>query len=307
MNAASRLAIASSLLFIGVDFGTAGAQVPGTSGQEELLPLDGPTTRLEPVPPANLPPAAPDPVPPEARVKRDRVPGAPSRRRDAGTKPASTIVGNQPAWRRTGPPADHPNDSPGAAPGADYFYLGPHYAPDGDNVTWKPGFWAQVQPGWDWVPARWVRRADGWDFRPGSWVRETSTLAQNDGPNPRSTARPLRAEPPSSAVEPDAQPANPEIILAEPPAIVRDQTERGVIPGAPIPETGPLPPPQVMAPPGSVVVGAPPPPPVFIGTVTGMRYFVLRPPGYFPYGPTGVVVPGVVPRFVRNMLNRVLP
>ena len=40
---------------------------------------------------------------------------------------------------------------------------------------------------------------------------------------------------------------------------------------------------------------------------TGMPYFVIRPPGSFPYGPAGVVVPGVVPRFVRRILDDVLP
>jgi hypothetical protein len=48
-------------------------------------------------------------------------------------------------------------------------------------------------------------------------------------------------------------------------------------------------------------------PPVVIGPVTGMPYYVIRPPGAFPYGPSGVVVPGAVPPFVRRMLDRVLP
>jgi hypothetical protein len=34
---------------------------------------------------------------------------------------------------------------------------------------------------------------------------------------------------------------------------------------------------------------------------------VIRPPGAFPYGPGGVVVPGAVPPFVRRILDRVLP
>jgi hypothetical protein len=40
--------------------------------------------------------------------------------------------------------------------------------------------------------------------------------------------------------------------------------------------------------------------------VTGVPYYVIRPPGY-PYGPNGVVVPGAVPPFVRRLLDNVLP
>ena len=39
----------------------------------------------------------------------------------------------------------------------------------------------------------------------------------------------------------------------------------------------------------------------------GMPYYVIRPPGSYPYGPGGVVVPGAVPPFVRRILDRVLP
>jgi hypothetical protein len=39
----------------------------------------------------------------------------------------------------------------------------------------------------------------------------------------------------------------------------------------------------------------------------GPPYYVIRPPGAYPYGPSGVVVPGTVPPFVRRMLDRVLP
>ncbi len=83
-----------------------------------------------------------------------------------------------PAWRTTGPPADHPDDIPPPAPGRNYFYVAGHYAPDreGDRLTWIPGFWAAVQPGWDWLPARWVRRGDGWDYRAGRWVRDSGPV-----------------------------------------------------------------------------------------------------------------------------------
>jgi len=315
MNAACRLAIASSLLLGWV--GLAGAQVPGTSGREEALPLDEPATQLEPVPRAPLPPADSDALPAEARPKQPEAVKPPAPRRGATTRqrlrreqaPLATID-DRPAWRRTGPPADHPNDAPGVAPGPDYFYLPGHYAPDGENVTWKPGFWARVQPGWEWVPARWVRRPGGWDYRPGSWVRETGALAENNPADQRSTVRPLPGERPSSAVDPDARPSTLEAIPAEPPAIAPGEIEGGVIQGPviqgpAIPGTGPLPAPQVIVPPGAFV--AQEPPSIYIGSVTGMPYHVIRPPGYFPYGPAGVIVPGVVPRFVRRMLDRVLP
>jgi len=235
-----------------------------------------------------------------------RMPGFWSQRRDAGAQPAATVARtpSSPAWRRSGPPADQPNDPTGVAPGPDYFYIAGQYVPDGEYVTWKPGFWARMQPGWDWVPARWIRRTDGWDFRPGSWVRETGALAQNDQPGQRSTIRPLPGDAPSSAVDQDARPSNPEGIPEASSPIVSGEIERDTIPETEIPGVGPLAQPQSVVPPGAVVIREPQP--MVFGPVTGMPYFVVRPPG-FPYGPAGVVVPGVVPQFVRNILDRVLP
>ncbi len=40
---------------------------------------------------------------------------------------------------------------------------------------------------------------------------------------------------------------------------------------------------------------------------TRMPYYVIRPPGSYPYGPGGVVVPGAVPPFVSRILDQVLP
>jgi hypothetical protein len=388
MNAAFRLVVASILLLSGVVSRAAGAQVPGASGREDALPLDGPEAQLDPIPPPALPPADSDRRPLESRAKaheavepassrgrgarlhvpkeppatiaerpsassneqnaqwipgywdwdqaandyiwvggtwqtpparsiwvagrwmRDsegwyRVPGVWSRRLDSGTRPASVTPRDRAAWGRNGPPADHPNDAPSVAPGPDYFYLAGHYAPDGDNVTWKPGFWSRVQPGWDWVPARWVRRPDGWDFRPGTWVRETGALAQNDDPIQRSTAQPLADDPTASSVDPKGRPSIPELNQGGSPPIAGGVIEGGPIPRTEIPGVGPLAPPQTVLPPGAPVVGESPL--IYRGTVTGMRYYVVRPPGYFPYGPAGVVVPGVVPRFVRKILDRVLP
>ena len=74
-------------------------------------------------------------------------------------------------WRKEGPPIKHPDDDPGPAPGTDNFYIPGHYAPDGDGVIWKKGFWAKAQPGWSWVPAQWVRQPEGWTYQEGFWDR----------------------------------------------------------------------------------------------------------------------------------------
>jgi hypothetical protein len=76
---------------------------------------------------------------------------------------------DRPDWHKDGPPRDRPKETIGPAPGADYFYITGHYAPEGTEVVWKPGYWARSEPGWEWVPARWVRQSDGWVFRPGAW------------------------------------------------------------------------------------------------------------------------------------------
>ncbi len=102
----------------------------------------------------------------------------------------------EPAWRTTGPPADHPADQPTAALGPDYFFVPGHYAPLGDQVAWKTGFWARSQPGWDWVPARWVRRTTGWEFRPGHWVLEPDA----SDVDVRITGRPTYRRPPVKAL-----------------------------------------------------------------------------------------------------------
>ncbi len=74
-------------------------------------------------------------------------------------------------FRKNGPPAEHPPDEPGEAPGPDYFYIPGTYVPDGDGVVWKPGFWAKAQADWSWVPAQWVRQPEGWTFQEGYWDR----------------------------------------------------------------------------------------------------------------------------------------
>ena len=77
-------------------------------------------------------------------------------------------------------------------PAPDYFYVPGQYAPDGDGVVWKPGFWAKAQPGWSWVPAQWVQPARRLDL-PGRLL----------GPHPRRPRHPLRPGP-GRPTRPDA-------------------------------------------------------------------------------------------------------
>jgi len=188
------------------------------------------------------------------------VPGSWIRR---ANRPA--IAANQSAWRIEGPPAEHPDDAPPPAPGADFFYVPGHYAPSpaGDRLTWVPGFWAENQPGWDWIAARWVRRPGGWDFREGHWTRDPDTAVVDE----RGPAGGLRRS--RRKLEVNVMARDP-ITGAE----VDVETVGDPVPGA------------------VVAAGAP--------------YYVIRPPGY-PYGPSGVVVPGAVPPFVRRILDQVLP
>ncbi len=181
----------------------------------------------------------------------------------------------QPAWRTSGPPADHPVDTAAAAPGPDYFFVPGHYAPAGDQLTWKRGFWARAQAGWDWIPARWVRRAAGWEFRAGYWVADPAGT-NRDGAN----------GPPPTVDTPGS--ANPDAVENRrlPPAGTQD--ERDVIAETEVRVNRD----------GSTTVLVPAP---------GMPFYVIRPPGMYPYGPGGVVVPGAVPPFVRRLLDQVLP
>ena len=156
-------------------------------------------------------------------------------------------------------PADHPADQPTAAPGPDYFFVPGHYAPLGDQVAWKAGFWARSQPGWDWVPARWVRRAAGWEFRAGHWVLEPDAPAVDI----RVTGRPAGRAPASESVMPPPPPPGAEDEI-DPIAEAEARGRRD---------------------PGTVV----------IVPRNRMPYYVIRPPGSYPYGPGGVIVPGVVP------------
>ena len=200
-----------------------------------------------------------------------RRPGFWSRRRGPA-RVASTYPGaRSPAWRTTGPPADHPADKVADAPGADYFFIAGHYAPDGDQLQWKPGLWTRVQVGWDWIPARWVRRPSGWEFRAGRWARDPDSVDVSVTVGGRPTGRVERGGDPDSAVD-------------QPPLPPGTEDEGDPIAGA---EAA-----------GRVRVVVP---------GIGMPYYVIRPPGAYPYGPGGVIVPGAVPPFVRRILDQVLP
>ncbi len=207
----------------------------------------------------------------------------------AGDRLAAAV--NAPAWRTTGPPADHPDDTPAPAPGPDFFFVPGHYAPTaGDRLAWTPGFWARIQPGWDWIPARWVRRPNGWDFREGHWVRDPDTAVVDIGPRGRRrfAARPLF--PGRRPVVVDSEPGAAGVDhLPPPPGPVTDRDPIAEAEAA----DGPVPPDGASE--------------VIVGRVTRMPYYVIRPPGSYPYGPNGVVVPGAVPPFVRRLLDRVLP
>lgn len=214
-----------------------------------------------------------------------RVAGSWGRRRAAST------VGRV-DWRKAGPPAEHPDDVPGPAPGPDYFLVAGHYAPDGDGLVWKSSFWARVQDGWDWVPARWVRRSGGWGFRAGYWTRESDVdLAGRQGP-----ARPdTNSDLPPTDLDPlpdDRARTSPRDLLSE-----AEEAPR-TTPGDPS-----VTPPLVIIPRGGRY-RAPLPP---MGFVNGVPMRVIRPPGSYPYGPAGVVVPDAVPPFVQRLLDRVLP
>ncbi len=179
---------------------------------------------------------------------------------------------------------------PAPAPGPDFFFVPGHYAPDGDRLAWTSGFWSRLQPGWDWVPARWVRRPNGWDFRAGYWVRDPAAAVVIT--NPRARRR--------FAARPDLYGQPPAVVGSRPGAAGTDRlppppgtvTERDPIAGAEA--AGRLPVPEAE-------VG------VLVGPVFGSPYYVIRPPGAYPYGPGGVVVPATVPPFVRRILDRVLP
>lgn len=215
---------------------------------------------------------------------------------------AAAATNNAGDWRISGPPVDRPAESPGPAPGPDFFYIPGQYVPDGDRVTWKGGFWAQIQPGWDWVAARWSRQAEGWTYRKGYWTRE-------GGPGlpvgrRHTVARPADGPPAILESEPADTPKGGLDDLPSPDQAERPDGGRDVITEAEDDAANraldPLPP-VVVVPPGSRYG-----PPVVGYTYRYRRPFrLIRPPS--PLYPAGVVVPDAAPPFVQRLLNRVLP
>jgi hypothetical protein len=237
--------------------------------------------------------------PRQGRDNRDSVPAAEAVADDVTT-------GNKAGWRVTGPPANRPAESPGPAPGPDFFYIPGQYAPDGDRATWKSGFWAQVQPGWDWVPARWSRQADGWHYRDGYWTRDTGPGLP--GLRRHSVARPADLPPAIVESEPATDPK--EGLDDRPTPAPNSDGGRDVITEAEEDAANRAldPAPVVVVPPRGLYV--PVGPPFDYGYGYGYRYRMpyrmIRPPSPL-YGPAGVVVPDAVPPFVQRLLNRVLP
>ena len=188
----------------------------------------------------------------------------------------AAVTATRPALRTSGPPADHPDDTPARAPGPDFFFVPGHYTLSRDRVVWRPGFWARVQPSWDWIPCAWIRRPDGWEFRDGYWVPDPDTAVITTNTRRRVVARPGPSGLPAAIIDSERGPGDTDVgtdSLPPPPGAVTGQDfiaeseASGRLIG-----------------PGEV--------PVVVGPVTGMPYYVIRPPGTYPYGPQGVVVPG---------------
>jgi hypothetical protein len=202
-----------------------------------------------------------------------------------------TVLSRRPTWRIEGPPAQHPADVVVVAPGPDYFHIPGHYRPNGQVVLWKPGAWAREQPGWEWVTARWIRRPDGWDYRPGFWTRDPGTTASvANRSQPRSvysTTRSIDSNVAPATADPDRANAPANTDAPPPPPLGEDDSDPVTAMDRDVPII-----PEV---------------PVAVEPNTGMPYYMIRPPGAYPYGRNGVVVPGAVPPFVRNLLDRVLP
>jgi hypothetical protein len=196
-----------------------------------------------------------------------------------------TVLARRPAWQVEGPPARTPVEFIGDAPGQDFFHIPGHYRPSGQTVAWVPGTWAREQPGWEWVTARWIRRPGGWNYRPGFWSRDpaVATTARRSTSAPE-TDRPAHGNLPP-AIDDPARSINPDMPPPPPPG----QDDANAIAAA-----------EAADPNGTGV-------PVGVDPVTGMPYYMIRPPGAYPYARGGVVVPGAVPPFVRNLLDRVLP
>ncbi len=150
----------------------------------------------------------------------------------------------------------------------------------GPDFFYVPGRYSPTAAGdrLAWVPGFWSAVQPGWDWIPARWVRRPDGWDYREGHWMRD---------PAAAVVVERVPTrflrrtrrNPSVTV-----ITRDPIAGAEVDvttdGAPMPG-------------GAVVMGMP--------------YYVIRPPGEYPYGPNGVVVPGTVPPFVRRILDQVLP
>ena len=150
----------------------------------------------------------------------------------------------------------------------------------GPDFFYVPGHYSPTAAGdrLAWVPGFWSAVQPGWDWIPARWVRRPDGWDYREGHWMRDPAAAVVVERVPTRFLRRAR-RNPSVTV-----ITRDP-----ITGAEV---------DVAADGAPVPVGA---------VVGGMPYYVIRPPGEYPYGPNGVVVPGTVPPFVRRMLDRVLP
>jgi hypothetical protein len=320
---------------------SAGAQepVPPPPQPPAPPPLVGPRTGVE-APPATRGPAPRlDPIPgasPEVQREEPTTPTAPRERVSVTTEPPPPIA-ERPSGERPGPKAVWTSGywewDPDEArfvwvagswriPPAGMTWVAGRWTHDARGWYWVPGTWgrpasrvavAADRPAWrisgppaeqpedvpppapgpdffyvpghyapatdgdrlSWVPGFWSATQPGWDWIPARWVRRPDGWDFREGYWVRDPAAAVVERVPLRDLRRARRNVDVSVIARDP------------ITGAEV---------DVAA------VGEPVP----VGVVTGMPYYVIRPPGY-PYGPNGVVVPGAVPPFVRRMLNRVLP
>jgi hypothetical protein len=151
-------------------------------------------------------------------------------------------------------------------------------AAPGPDYFYVPGHYAPAGDQLKWKPGFWARAQAGWDWIPARWVRRAGGWDFRTG---YWVADPAVTSADGAVVRPPGVDDRPL-----PPA--GSENERDVIAGTEI---------RVRRD-GSTAIVVPAP---------GMPYYVIRPPGFYPYGPGGVVVPGAVPPFVRRLLDQVLP
>ena len=207
-----------------------------------------------------------------------RRPGFWSRRRGPGAVATTFSDARSPAWRMTGPPADHPADKVADAPGPDYFFIPGHYAPTAisscgnrdsgrcgtarlglDSGPLGPALVRLGVPGRPLGPRTGCRRRERDRRRPADRPRGHAGSVQ-DGDDP--DIRPSINAAATAGTEDESDP----IARAEAAGRVRV-----VVPGI------------------------------------GMPYYVIRPPGLYPYGPGGVDCPGRGPAVREAHSGQVLP